>query len=77
MFKYYETEALNAGGARVAGPITYLLNEPLYVSENGLLCNDSIANLQAAGITDPHTVGTCSAIPATRNGNRLGFDLKY
>jgi hypothetical protein len=51
------------------------LNDTLAVSENGLLCNDSDANLNAAGIPAPQIVGIVSAVPAAINNNRLGVDL--
>lgn len=76
LFKRFETEALDADGDRVAGPITYELNKPLYISENGLLCNDDTDNLQAAGVATPQVVGICSAVPAARNNNRLGLDTR-
>jgi len=75
-FKVFETIAL-AGGARGGGPITYAVNDIVRVSENGLLCNDSVAQLQAAGVATPVDVGIVSAAPATRNGNRLGVDTKF
>lgn len=75
-FKMYETVAL-AGGTRTGGPITYTQNESLRVSENGLLCNDSDAELVLAGVATPVIVGIVSAVPAARNGNRLGADVKY
>ena len=75
-FKVYETVAL-AGGARGGGAITYSLNEELKVSENGLLCNDSDAQMAAAGIATPIVVGIVSALPSTQNGNRLCIDMKY
>ena len=74
-FKVYETIALNGGGVRAGGAITYALNETLAVSENGLLCNDSTANLNAAGIPTPQIVGVVSAVPSPANGYRLGVDL--
>ena len=76
-FKAFETTALNGAGARVAGAINYNLNDRLRVSENGLLCNDSVANLNAAGVTNPTFVGIVSAVPAAENGNRLCMDMKY
>jgi len=77
-FRVFETIALNAGGVRAGGPITYTLNEDLKVSENGLLCNDSDVNLAAAGVTAPHVVGICSGVPnINRNNNRLCLDQKY
>jgi hypothetical protein len=75
-FRTFETVAL-AGGTRSGGPITYALNEDLKVSENGLLCNDSDAALAMAGVVTPVVVGIVSAVPATRNGNRLGTDLHF
>lgn len=76
-FKVYETVALTAGGTRTGGPITYVLNEPLKVSENGLLCNDSDVNLAAAGVTTPIVVGMVSATPSEGNSGRLCMDMKY
>jgi hypothetical protein len=77
MFRHFETVALVGAGTRTGGLIAYTLHDFLKISENGLLCNDSDANLNAAGIANPVTVGMCSAVPAARNGNLLGFDLKY
>jgi len=76
-FKAFETVALTGGGTRTGGPITYTLNEPLKVSENGLLCNDSDGNLAAAGVTTPSVVGIVCAVPSARNGDRLCMDMKY
>ena len=75
-FKRFETTALVAG-TRSGGPITYVLNEPIKVSENGLLCNDSDVALAAAGVTTPQVIGIVSAIPSPRNGNRLCIDMKF
>lgn len=75
-FKMYETVAL-AGGTRSGGAITYSVNEALKISENGLLCNDSDVQLGLAGVTTPVVVGIVSAVPSSRNGNRLGADVKY
>lgn len=75
-FKIFETEALNAG-VRNGGPITYVLNQNLKISENGLLCNDSDVELALAGVTTPVVVGIVSAVPATRNGDRLGCDMRF
>jgi len=77
LFSLFETTALAGDGSRTGGVITYALNENLKVSENGLLCNDSDANLIAAGIPVPVLTGTCCAIPSARTGQRLGLDLKY
>ena len=76
-FKVFETVALNGAGARAGGAITYSLNDPLKISENGLLCNDSDVNLIAAGVTNPTQVGIVSAVPSTANGGRLCADIKY
>lgn len=76
LFRLFETEALS-GGTRTGGPITYSLNESLKISENGLLCNDSDGELNAAGISSPVVVGIVSAVPTDRNDNRLGVDLKF
>ena len=76
-FKAFETTALVGAGTRTGGPITYTLNESLKISESGLLCNDSNANLIAAGIASPIVVGIVSAVPSTQNGGRLCIDLKY
>lgn len=77
LFRIFETVALTGGGTRTGGAIVYQHNDILRVSENGLLCNDSVANLQAAGIANPLTVGTCCMVPADRNGDLLGMDLKF
>jgi len=77
MFKYYETVSLTGGGVRSGPAIVYALNEWLRISENGLLTNDPLANLQAAGVDPLNPIGICCAVPATRNGNRLGLDLKF
>lgn len=77
LFRVFETTALTGGGTRTGGAIAYTLNEPLKVSENGLLCNDSNANLGAAGIASPIVVGIVSGVPSARNGFRLSVDLKY
>ena len=74
-FKVFETTAL-AGGTRSGGLITYALNQNLKVSENGLLCNDSDAQLALVGIPTPVVIGIVSAVPSTRNGNRLCMDGK-
>ena len=76
MFKVYETVPL-IDGERVAGTITYNLNDQLKVSENGLLCNDSDAELVLAGVTNPNVVGVASAVPNRGNKYRLGIDYKY
>lgn len=76
-FKVFETVPLNGAGVRAGGVITYTLNQRLKISENGLFCNDSDANLALAGIAEPITVGLVSAVPSIGNLNRLGVDLKY
>lgn len=75
-FRVFETVAL-AGGVRAGGPITYSLMDDLYVSENGLLCNDPPAQLALAGIVTPVLVGIVSAVPSARNDNRLGVDVHF
>jgi len=76
-FKIYETVALNGAGVRAGGPAVYNLCDNLKVSENGLLCNDSDANLAAAGVTTPVLVGIVSSTPSSVNGNRLCIDTKW
>lgn len=75
-FKVFETVAL-AAGTRSGGPITYTVNDSLKVSENGLLCNDSDGALLLAGVATPVVIGMVSAVPAARNGNRLGVDIHF
>lgn len=75
-FRVFETVAL-AGGVRAGGPITYALMDTLYVSENGLLCNDPPAQLALVGIVTPIAIGIVSAVPAPRNDNRLGMDMHF
>ncbi len=75
-FRHYETISL-VGGVRNGPPIVYAVNEVLYISENGLLTNDSIAELNLVGIANPVPVGIVSAIPAMRNASRLGADLHF
>lgn len=75
-WKVYETRRLVAG-ARTGAAITYTLHDDLKVSENGLLCNDSNADLATVGIANPIVVGIVSAVPSARNMNRLGADIKY
>jgi len=76
-FRVFETIALTGGGARSGGAITYSLNQPVRISENGIPCNDSEVNLIAAGVATPVQVGIVSAVPTSENGNRLCVDLKY
>jgi len=77
LFRVFETVPIDVFGVRSAGSITYSLNEPLKVSENGLLCNDSDARMALAGVAQPLTVGVCCAIPRPQNNFALGLDLKY
>lgn len=79
LFLVFETVALSAGGVRdgSAGFSTYVLNESLKISENGFLCNDPDANLAAAGVATPQIVGQCVALPAARNGQRLGLKCNF
>lgn len=72
----FETVAL-VGAARTGAAITYALNEPLKISENGLFTNESDVALAAVGITSPIVVGIVSGVPNERNGFRLSVDLKY
>jgi len=77
LFRLYETIALDGAGARTGGPATYNVNLPLKVSENGILCQDSDADLLlATGGTEVLVVGVCSKAPTTEDP-RLGLDLKY
>ena len=75
-WKLYETQRLVAG-ARTGADITYSLHDDLKISENGLLTNDSDGDLATVGIASPVVVGIVSAVPSTRNNNRLGADIKY
>lgn len=79
LFLVYETVALSAGGVRdgSAGDLAYNLNEDLKISENGYLCNDPDVNMAAAGIAVPLIVGQCVAVPAARNGRRLGLKCNF
>lgn len=75
-FRVFETVAL-AGGVRAGGPITYALMDDLYVSENGMLCNDPPAQLALVGIATPVLIGIVSAVPSARNDNRLCVDVHF
>jgi hypothetical protein len=75
-FKVYETTSL-VGGVRNGPPIVYTLNDYLKVSENGLLCNDSDAELALVGIPEPVVVGMVSAVPSNLNQFRLGLDQRF
>ena len=77
-FKNYETVALDAGGNRTNGAIVYNYGDELRVSENGLLCNDSDAFVQAAtGAASSLLVGYCVDPPSASNSDRLGADIKW
>lgn len=76
LFLVFETIALTPAGTRTGGPIVYTLNEILKISENGLLCNDSDANLIAAGVLTPRIAGNCCMTPAERNNYRLGLNVR-
>lgn len=75
-FKIYETQAIGGGAARDGGPITYALNQNLYVSENGLLCNDTPVKLLQVGITTPQLLGVVSAVPTIDNDSRVFIDQR-
>lgn len=76
LFANYETTALDAGGVRQGGAATYNLNESLYISENGLLCNDPPARLLlATGGARALEVGVCCKTP--EDDGKIGLDLKY
>jgi hypothetical protein len=75
-FRLFETVSL-VGGVRNGPPIVYSANQTLYVSENGILCNDSVAELILAGIPAPIPVGIVCGVPAARNGMRLGMDIHF
>ena len=74
-FRVFETVAL-VGGVRAGGPITYSVMDRLFISENGLLCNDSTVELALAGVVTPNLVGIVSAVPSLRNDHRLGADIR-
>ena len=75
LFTQFEKNNLDAQGARTI-PATYALNDNLKVSENGLLCNDSDADLKAkTGGAIALLVGVCCKTP-TSDG-KLGLDLKF
>ncbi len=76
LFKTQETVSLNGAGVRNVNPAVYVLNQTLFISENGLLCSDTSDNLILAGVATPIAVGVCSAVPHARNGFRVGLDLK-
>jgi len=76
LFRFFETHRL-VGGVRTGATITYTLQESLWISENGLLTNDSAFDLGTVGIPNPVYVGMVSAIPSNRNDGRLGLDMKY
>lgn len=79
-FKVFETVAINpATGQRDGGNgnLTYTLNEDLKISENGLICNDSDANLATAGVVSPIVIGIVSAVPSSANASRIGLDMKF
>jgi hypothetical protein len=74
MFRLFETRVVTD---RVAGaPLVYNHNDYLYVSERGLLTNESTA-LAFVGITNPILVGVVCAVPSPATDNRLGIDMKY
>ena len=77
LFKQFEKNALAPNGTRTGGEITYSLNEELKISENGLLCNDSDANLLVAtGGAKTLVVGICCFVPSEKT-QKLGLDYKF
>jgi hypothetical protein len=75
LFTQFEEFGLDAQGVRNQPP-NYALNQNLKVSENGLLCNDSDANLLVAtGGAIALIVGVCCKTPDS--DGKLGLDLKY
>ena len=75
LFSQYERFNLDGNGNRTI-PAVYQLNEGLKVSENGLLCNDVDALLNAkTGATIALLVGVCCKTPGA--DDKLGLDLKY
>lgn len=77
-FRVFETVALDGAGNRSNGAITYGYGDTLRVSENGLLCNDSDADLQVAtGGGETLVVGYVSDPPSATNNQRLGADIKF
>lgn len=75
LFTQFEEFNLDAQGNRTI-PANYQLNDNLKVSENGLLCNDSDADLIAKhGGAAALLVGVCCKTPAS--DGKLGLDLKY
>ena len=74
LFKEFEKFSIDGQGNRTVDA-NYQLNQPLKVSENGLLCNDPDGSLNAVGIANPTTVGICCKVPGT--DGKLGLDLKY
>lgn len=74
LFTQYEAFKLDGNGDRTI-PANYQLNENLKVSENGLLCNDDDATLQAKLGSAPNIVGVCCKVPGS--DGKLGLDLKF
>jgi hypothetical protein len=77
LFAEYETISLDIAGVRQGPPITYVLNQNLKVSENGLLCNDPDDRLLlATGGEETVVVGIVCKVPSSIEP-KLGLDLKY
>lgn len=77
LFRNYETLSYNPATNKRDLPLTYTLNESMYISENGILCNDDTANLTLAlGNNEPIWIGFCSRVP-TDEDPRLGVDIKF
>jgi hypothetical protein len=76
LFKDFEEFRLDLNGDRTI-PANYQLNQDLKVSENGLLCNDEDATLNAkTGAGKSLVIGICCLVPTTEVP-KLGLDYKY
>lgn len=72
VFKIYERYAF--GDRTSSGtPLTYTLNQELYLSDRGYLT--TLADATAAGIVTPVQVGLVWMVPSTDNHSRLGVDI--
>jgi hypothetical protein len=73
--RVFETVSL-VGGVRTGPPLVYQTLDKLYCSENGLVTGDSVAELIAAGITDPYEVGVVVNPPSDYNDYCLEVDFR-